>query len=150
MTSALRMFGIALIAVNSWGCGGGGNSAAPTPQIPNVAGAYSGNTTITFPELGETLSCPTTVTVTQSGNTVNFSPMILGGACDNLSLPLGQTTIDTTGALPGQGAMTFDEPSCGRYSAVASGGFFGRSLQMSMTATSSTCVNFNLTINVTR
>ena len=32
-------------------CGSSG-SPAPTPQIPNVVGNYSGSTIITFPELG--------------------------------------------------------------------------------------------------
>jgi len=43
---------------------GGKLAAAPTPQLPNVVGNYSGSTTITFPEIGQTLSCPTTSSVT--------------------------------------------------------------------------------------
>jgi hypothetical protein len=81
---------------------------------------------------------------------VTFAPLILGGECGNISIPLGQSRIDNTGALQEQSAFTFDEPSCGRYSGVASGGFFGRSLQMSVSATSTTCLNFNLTITLTR
>ena len=156
------------------GCGGGSPSA-PTPQIPNVAGNYAGTTTVTFPELAASVSCPTTTTVTQSGSTVNIAPLVLGGECGNLSLPVGQETIDNTGNIQGENSGTFDEPSCGRYTftprqgertrppgapitghaiprgtAEGSGGFFGRDLRLSMSATSTTCLNMNLTITLTR
>jgi hypothetical protein len=36
-----------LLVIACWGCGGG-NSAAPTPQIADVAGSYSGTTTLAF------------------------------------------------------------------------------------------------------
>ena len=129
---------------------GGGNPSAPTPQIPNVVGNYSGTTVFTYPELAAQVTCSTTTSVTQSGSTVNVAPLLLGGQCGNLSIPIGQQTIDNTGAFQGQSTGTFDEPSCGRYSASASGGFFGRDLRISMIATSATCLNLNATINLTR
>jgi hypothetical protein len=47
------------------GCGGS-NPSAPTPQIPNVAGSYSGTTTLAFSELGQSITYPTTTSGTQS------------------------------------------------------------------------------------
>jgi len=142
--------GTALVAISVWGCGGGGSAAAPTPQIPNVVGNYSGSTTMTFPEAGQSVTCPTTTSATQSGSTVSLAPLVLGGACENVSIPLGQLTIDNTGAIQGQNSGTFDEPTCGRYTYVGSGGFFGRTLQLSVNATSSTCLNINMTITLSR
>ena len=126
---------------------GGGNSAAPTPQIPNVAGNYSGTTALAIPELGQSISCPTTTSVTQSGSTVNFTPLMLGGECDT-SFPLEEATIDNTGAIQGESGTEDEE--CGRYTWVGSGGFSGRNFQVSITATSSTCPDFTMTINLAR
>lgn len=68
-----------------------------------------------------------------------------------MSLPLGQATIDNTGAINlGSGSGTFNDPSCGTYTYAASGGFFGRDLRMSVNATSRTCYNFNMTVNLSR
>jgi hypothetical protein len=103
-----------------------------------------------FPELGVTLSCPTTTSVTQSGSSISMAPLTLGGQCGNVSMPVGSGTIDTTGALLGSTSGIINEPSCGTYNWTGSGGFFGRELRMSVNATSSTCYNFNLTINLTR
>ncbi len=72
-------------------CGGGSDGSSltgPSNRIPNVAGSYSGSTTVSLPELRQSVTCPT-------------------------------TTSD----------------SCGVYNVTASGGFFGRSLQMSLNAT---------------
>ncbi len=133
------------------GCGGSeGNITGPSSSVPNVAGNYSGNTTVALPELAGSVTCPTTTSVTQSGNTVNIAPLLLSGVCGSLSIPLGQVTIDTTGALLGLNSTTYTDPSCGTYSAVGSGGFFGRDLRISMSATSRTCYNMNITITLTR
>jgi len=136
----------AWLAIACWGCGGG-NSAAPTPQIPDVAGSYSGTTTLAFPELGQSITCPTTTSVTQSGSTVNFTPLMLGGECDT-SFPLEEATIDSAGAIQGESGTEDEE--CGRYTWVGSGGFSGRNFQLSVTASSTTCPDFNLTINLAR
>jgi hypothetical protein len=128
----------------------GGSPSAPTPQIPSVVGNYTGNTVLTLPELGQSVTCPTTTSVTQSGTTVNIAPLVLSGECGNLSLPLGQATIDNTGAIQGQSSGTYDEPSCGRYNYTSSGGFFGRDLRLAVNATSSTCYNINMTITLSR
>lgn len=131
------------------GCGG--SPAAPTPQIPNVTGNYSGSTRITLPELGQSQTCATTTTVTQSGTTVNIAPLILGGACGGMSIPLGQATIDNTGALQGQSSGSFFDASCGgTYNFTGSGGFFNREFRLSLNAVSSRCLNFNMTISLFR
>ena len=142
---------VVLAVLSVAACGGGNSPTGPGSSIPTVTGNYSGTTTITFPELQATVSCPTTTVVTQSGSTVSIAPLVLGGDCDGISVPLGQVRIDTTGALDGGSASgTYNEPSCGVYSYTASGGFFGRELRISMTATSSTCLNFNFSTVLTR
>lgn len=146
------VFAFAVFAV---ACGGGGGSnggvTAPTPTIPSVSGNYSGNATFTFPELQLTLTCPATTTINQSGRTINAAPLVLRGDCDLLSIPLGQTTIDETGAIEsGSATGSYNEPSCGVYNFTISGGFFGRELRISMVATSATCYNFNFTATLSR
>ena len=130
-------------------CGNGSSLIGPSDQIPNVAGSYTGTTTITFPELRYSASCATTTSVTQtSGGRISIAPLQLrGGECGVMSIPLGDATIDSTGSL-GQSSGTYSE-SCGVYTWVASGGFFGRNLQGSFVYTSRTCYNMNVTINLT-
>lgn len=131
-------------------CGGGGSSTAPTPSIPNVVGNYTGTVTINFPEIPSQLTCPSTTAVTQSGSTVSIAPIVLGGSCGNLSLPFGQATIDATGNIPGETGSFFDNSCGGTYNYSASGGFFGRDFRFSMSASSSKCLNFNVTGTLTR
>lgn len=141
------------ICLVSAACGGSSSSSptAPTPQIPNVVGTYTGSITINLPEVPTSRTCPASTSVTQSGSTVSIAPIILGGSCGNLSAPIGQATIDTTGAITGQSSGVFFEPTCGgTYGYQASGGFFGRELRLSMNATSTICLNFNFTAVLTR
>lgn len=144
---------VILCAAFASACGGGGGEGAngitgPSSRIPNVVGNYSGTTTVTFPELGQSITCPTSTSVTQSGSTVSIAPLILAGQCGNVSVPFGQGTIDATGSLGGQTTTTYTDPSCGTYNVIASGGFFGRDLRLSVNATSRTCYNLNMTINL--
>jgi hypothetical protein len=89
--------------------------------------------------------------VTQSGSSVNIAPIVASGQCSGISIPVGQTTIDNTGALIGTSQTgSYTDPSCGTYQYTASGGFFGRDLRMSMSASSSTCYNFNFSMVLTR
>ena len=80
---------------------------------------------------------------------INIAPIQLRGECGNLSFPIGEATINATGSL-GNEDGSFSEPSCGVYNYTASGGFFGRELRMSGVYTSRTCLNMNITINMTR
>ena len=129
--------------------GDGSNLTGPSNEIPNVAGNYSGTTTIAYPELGNSVSCSTTTSVTQtSGGRVSIAPLQLRGECGTMSIPLGDFTIDATGSL-GQESGTVTM-SCGVYNAVGGGGFFGRRLEGSYVYTSRTCYNMNVTISLTR
>jgi hypothetical protein len=141
-----------LFALSTMACGGSGTSlSGPSNNIPNVAGNYRGTTNLAFPELGESVSCPTTTSVTQSRNTINVAPLVLVGECQGLSIPIGQVTIDATGAIDlGGTSGTYNDPSCGIYNYSGSGGFFGRDFRISLNATSRTCYNFNMTMNLTR
>lgn len=140
---AMRVFAI-LAALLAAACGGG-SPTGPSSSIPNVTGNYSGTTTITMPELDLSMSCPTTTVVTQSGSTASIAPMVLRGECGAMSIPLGQVRIDNTGAIDGGSTTgTYTDPSCGVYNYAASGGFFGNELRISVSATSGTCWNINL------
>jgi hypothetical protein len=143
-----KLFVLALVPLLFTACGDDNDLTGPS-GFPSVAGNYSGTTTIVAPELGESLVCPTTTSVTQSGSSVNIAPLVLGGDCGGQSIPVGPMTIDANGSL-GAGSGTYTEPSCGTYDYTASGGFFDRTLQMSIIATSATCFNLNMTINVAR
>lgn len=132
-------------------CGDGNDSiTGPTNTIPNVAGNYSGSTTITFPELNLSTTCPTTTSVTQSGGgNINVAPLQV--RCPDvgpLSLPLGEATIGPTGSLGSESGSFSAE--CGTYNYTGSGGFFGRDLRLSLTYVSTTCYNMNISINLTR
>src|SRR5215510_14906771 len=135
------------LVVAACGGGEGTNLTGPSSSTPNVAGNYSGSTTVSLPELGQSVVCPTTTSITQSGNTISIAPIVLAGACGNMSVPFGQLSIDATGAL-GQATTTYTD-SCGVYTVSASGGFFGRDLRISMSATSRTCYNINMTMTLT-
>lgn len=120
-----------VLVVACGGEGGGSNNlTGPSSTIPNVAGNYSGTTTITFPEVPRTISCPSSTSITQGqfGN-INIAPIVITGACGNLSLPVGEATINSTGSL-GNESGTFTD-TCGVYNYTASGGFVGRELRMS-------------------
>jgi hypothetical protein len=64
-----------------------------------------------------------------------------------MSVPVGQMSIDATGTL-GQATTPYTD-SCGVYTVTASGGFFGRDLRISMSVTSRTCNNINMTMTLT-
>lgn len=145
---------LVLSAACSKGGEGGNNPIGPSNTIPNVTGSYSGTTTFKWPELGFTVTCQATTNVTQtSGGNVSIAPLILRPGtpeCQGMSIPVGDMQIDATGSL-GSAQTTIYEPTCGgNYNVVASGGFYGRSLQASLVYTSGTCYNMTATINVSR
>src|SRR5262245_41024683 len=129
------------------GCGDDGGTA-PTAQIPSVSGNYTGNTTYSVPGANLSFTCPTTATVSQSGATVNIGAVVLGGACNNQSMPFGPVTIDNTGSFPSM-STTLNQ-TCGVYTATFSGGFSARELRLSVTASSTTCPSFGMTMTLSR
>ena len=133
----------------SLACGNSSTPNAPTPSVPQVAGNYTGSVTFTYPQLGQSLNCPATTTVNQTGRAVSIAPLRLSGQCGNVSIPIGDADIDANGSI-GSETGTINEPSCGIYNYSASGGFFGRTFQFAMQASSSTCPNFNLSGTLTR
>jgi hypothetical protein len=144
-----------LILLVAFACGsfacGGGPSAPSGPSYPSVAGSYAGTITITYPELGAQITCPATTAATQTNASVNLAPLVLGGQCGNMSIPLGPQTIDINGALTGNQSGSMFEPSCGgTYNYTASGGFFGTELRIAINATSAVCWNFNFTATLRR
>lgn len=151
-----RYIGAAALAaaLTSAACGSHGTDlTGPSNSIPNVAGNYSGTATLSLPELNQSMTCTTTTSVTQSGSTVSVAPLTLGsgGGCPaGYSIPIGQLTIDATGAFLGNANSTYSDPSCGVYAVVGSGGFFGRDLRATITMTSRTCWNINATFTLTR
>jgi large exoprotein involved in heme utilization and adhesion len=129
---------------------GGDSPSAPSPNTPAVSGGYAGNGTLVAPQLAARVTCPASTSVTQSGKTVSIAPIVLTGECGSISIPVGQVAIDATGAIDGSASGSFNEPGCGTYHYVGSGGFFGREFRISMSATSSSCENFNFTAVLSR
>ena len=146
----MRRHTIAILGLLLAACGGEGGTdlTAPSKSIPDVTGNYSGNTTIAFPDLGQSVTCPTSTSVTQSGTTISIAPLAMTGSCGTMSIPVGQATIDATGAMPRESG-TFNDASCGTYNYTVSGGFSGRDFRLSLNATSQTCFNLNMAIALT-
>jgi hypothetical protein len=146
-----RLWFVLPLLVLTIACGDGNDSlTGPTNTIPNVAGNYSGSTTITFPELNVSTTCPTTTSVTQSGGgNIDIAPLqVRCPEVEPLSLPFGEATIGATGSLGSESGSFSME--CGVYNYSGSGGFSGRELRLSLAYVSSTCLNMNITITLTR
>lgn len=151
MKKACAVLLLATITVACGGSGSGNSPTGPTDTIPNVAGNYSGTTTVVFPELGQSASCPSSTSVTQaSGGSITIAPLELGGACGGVSFPVGRATIDATGSLGTDAGSYFDTSCGGTYNYTASGGFVGRDLRLLMNYTSTVCFNMDVTINLSR
>ncbi|MGE0702618.1 MAG: hypothetical protein AB7P22_01640 [Vicinamibacterales bacterium] len=158
MTPAGRRFGdwkslalvVALLAAPAWGCVESGTDPTPDDEIPQVAGNYAGTITLAFPENGTSMTCTATTSATQSGSTVNMTPIVLGGLCDGINIPIGTVIIDDTGDIPASVSGTTNNPDCGTYNYTVTGGFDGTELQLSATLTSTTCDDATLTVVLIR
>ncbi len=150
-SGALKSLGfvIALVATSASGCVESGTN--PTPDdIPQVAGNYSGTITLAFPEKGTSMTCTATTSATQSGSTVNITPIVFGGLCAGINIPLGTVIIDDTGDIPASVSGTTNNPNCGTYNYTVTGGFDGTELELSATLTSTTCDDATLTVVLIR
>ena len=99
-----RLCVLSFVCLLGIGCAKDNNLTGPSnTSIPNVAGNYSGTTTVSLPERGIVVTCTTTTAVTQaSGGRVNIAPLVMrpgAPTCAGLSMPVGEGTIDATGAL---------------------------------------------------
>ena len=124
--------------------------AAPTPVYPSVAGTYTG--TATFLTTAGNVTCAANTAVSQAGRSVNLAAIQLGSECGVGTIPGGQFTISTTGALD-IASTTFFDPGCdGTYSIAGSGGFFDREFRLTLTYTSSAprCILRSFTTTMTR
>jgi len=140
---------VALLAATSWGCVESGTN--PTPDgIPTVAGNYAGTITLAFPDKGTSMTCSATTSATQSGSTVNITPIVLGGLCNGINIPIGTVIIDDTGDIPATVSGSTTNPDCGTYNYTVIGGFDGTDLELSATFNSTTCDDAILTLVLTR
>ena len=157
MKRLLSAFACAVLLA-SVACGSSSPTAPSAPQALQVAGNYSGTAVITYTQLAVTVNASATMTVTQAGNAVNLASLVFTiPNYGTLSLPLGETTIDATGAVSGQGmsASNVWSASCNAYQTYsATGTFVGRQFQGSMLATFSStaggCYNFTLAVTLNR
>jgi hypothetical protein len=139
----VAFLGAGLAACSGGGSGSNGVTGSSAATMPQVAGSYFGTLDIFFPELGMSVSCPTSTVVTQTGSTISLTPFVAGGDCDGMSVPVGFRSIDSNGAVPNESG-SFNDPDCGIYSYSASGGFVGRELRFTVNATSTTCWNMDI------
>lgn len=124
--------------------------AAPTPVYPSVAGTYTG--TATFLTTAGNVTCASNTAVSQAGRSVNLAAIQLGPECGVGTIPGGQFTISTTGALEIGSTTVFDNGCEGTYAVTGSGGFFDREFRLTLTYTSSTprCILRSFTTTMTR
>jgi hypothetical protein len=146
MFHRIRLPLVAAIVALLAGCASKGTTTAPTPAVPNVAGSYSGSVTVTYHSILQSITCPATTTVTQSGTTVTMAPLMLGGQCQTIgvtSVTVGTFTISSTGSLDTRTVANVSLPSCGSYSTSATGAFSGSTLQLTIdyTAITPSCID---------
>ena len=155
-----------LLYVLAVGCHGGGTGRSeatptgPTSQFP-VTGAlasysptptgviYNGTATKAVPQLQQSMTCPTSTMVSQNGNTLTVAPLILAGECHNLLMPVGEMTLDSTGAITSSNSGSFIV-SCGTYTYTATGALVGDRLRLSIDAISEACPAFSMIAELSR
>lgn len=138
---------MSLLCIVFVACGSSNDVTGPS-RVPSVAGNYAGVVTAASPEHGESLQCPATTSVTQSGNSVTVGAIRFGEPCDAVDFEVGTTIIDANGALP-TARTTFTE-SCGIYTVTVSGGFSNQELRIVGTYLSDTCLDLTVTIALSR
>lgn len=122
--------------------------AGPT-MFPAVAGDYRGRATVVFPETATTSTFAAATAVAQSGDSVNIAAIALVNEIGAFTVPMGPSTLTTTGQL-NLSPLTAEDPGCGTYTITRRGAFTGPELQVSGEATSPTCPDFNFDVTMSR
>lgn len=144
-----------VLAVVLTGCGADSPTAptAPTLQIPDVAGTYTGPLTLLAVTAMTTLQGSARFDVAQAGAqlTISGSITFLG---ETVQLPAPITgTINATGFFtPTSGWVEeVNDPDCGRVTSTsASITFSGRTMRLVETASTDFCGNFELSGSLNR
>ncbi len=144
-----------VLAVVLTGCGADSPTApttAPTSQIPEVAGTYTGPLTLLAVTTGAILQGSARLDVAQAGAqlTITGSITFLG---ETVQLPAIMGIINATGIFtPTSGWVEeVNDPDCGRVTSTnASVTFFGRTLRLVETASTDSCGNFELSGTLSR
>lgn len=134
-------------------CGKETPTSPSTPQIPQVAGTYNGQLTLTALATGERFIGSAQMVVRQAGSQLTVSgSMTILGLTTQLSAVTG--TINATGffTLTGGGFTgSVDAGECGRLRPLtASLTFSGRTANYVETAETDFCGTFQLTADLTR
>ena len=123
---------------------------APAPVYPAVNGTYTG--TATFTTTTSSVTCSANTAVSQAGDRVSIAAIQLGSECGVGTVPGGQFTISTAGALTIAPASVTDTACEGTYAVTGSGGFFDRELRITLNyaSTASRCILRGFTTTMTR
>lgn len=122
-------------------CGGSSSSPsstptpAPTPTpVPTFSGSFSGNMLYNVAGLAEVV-VPARTTVTQNGNTIDFSNLVLSPPGINpITYVLGSAVLNGNAF---SGATNYASSGCGRIDATTTGRFAGNLMNLTAILVSS-------------
>ena len=153
----LLLAACAVVVVATASCGGDSSPTAPSPQpqIPNVAGTYSGPLTTTVSALMVNLSGTMQITVVQAGAQLTITGSISIFE-ETSAIPAVTGTVNETGLVtfpPDSlvNAVPSDDDTCGTItSAPAMLTFSGNTARYLQTASSDGCGNVEVLGTLTR
>jgi hypothetical protein len=131
----LLVLGMCLTAVLP-SCGKS-SSSTPTPvttpptTVPTFAGSYSGTMLYNVAGLAE-LRLSGRTTVTQNGNTIDFSNMVLTSGATSITILLGSAVLNGNAFT---GTADYNSSGCGAAHVVTSGRFAGNLMNLTATLT---------------
>ena len=157
----LRVVACAVVAVATASCGGDSNPTAPSPQpqIPNVAGTYSGPLTITAAAEGNalmvSLSGTMQITVVQAGAQLTITGSISifeeTNALEAVTGTVSETGLVTFPPDSLANAVPLDDDTCGTIApAPTMLTFSGDTARFLQTASSDRCGNIEIVGTLTR
>lgn len=125
-------FAIAIATIAA--CGGSSSPAAPPPPPPTTqppppayGGTYTG--TMLFNVAGQAeIRVPGSVTVTHTGNNLDFSSLVITLPSGPVSLPLGRGTLNGNAFT---GTHSYNSSGCGTARVSTQGHFAGRLMNLS-------------------